>query len=115
MGEFGGGDQADSLRFCLRQNVPQSLECCPVRVADRHGLALLARTAQSYFELFADRGHLGDVVEKWDVSEGRANSKVPRRFVSHGSGGCPAVHVEKAPVAQHRHQLIHQRGVSSSL
>src|SRR5260370_34883883 len=84
-------------------------------MADRNGLALLARTAQSHFELFADREHFSDVVEEWDVPEGLADSKVLRCVVSHRSRGGAAVHVKVAPVAQPGHQFIHQCGVSGGL
>ena len=64
MDEFGGEHQADALRLCLWQNFAQRLERRGVRMADGHGLALFASAAQRQFELFADRGHFGDVVEE---------------------------------------------------
>ena len=84
-------------------------------MADRQGVALFARAAQRQFKLFADRGHFCDVVEKRDIAEGGANSVVLRRVVSHGSGGCAAVHIKKMTIAQHGHQLVHQRGVGGRL
>ena len=62
-----------------------------------------------------DRRHFGNIVEKWDIAEGGANSKVLGRIVSHGSGGCAAVHIKKMTIVQHGHQLVHQCGIGGRL
>ncbi len=67
MHEFGGQHQADALLLCMWQNFAQSLERRRMRMADRHSLTLFAGAAQRQFELFADRGHFGHVVEERDV------------------------------------------------
>src|SRR5258708_13366890 len=102
MGELRGVHQEDALLLCLRQNFAQSLERRGVRMANGHGLALFAGAAQRQFELFADRGHFGDVVEEGDISEGRANSEVLRRFVSYSRGGWGGVGVKEGTGAAYR-------------
>jgi hypothetical protein len=105
----------DALLLRPRQHFAQRLECCRVRVPNRHGLALFASAAQRQFELFADRHHFRHVIEERDIAEGRGNSKILRRIVSHRSGGGAAVDVKKITVAQHGHQFIHQHGVGGRL
>src|SRR5260370_34831682 len=65
--EFGGGHQADALRLCFRQNFAQSLKRGGARMANRHGLALFAGTAERQFEPCACRGTFGAVVEREEL------------------------------------------------
>src|SRR5204863_170214 len=75
----------------------------------------LRRAAKRQFKLLTNRGHLGDVVEEWDVTEGGANPEVLRCIIGQRSGGCAAVHVEEVPVVQYRHQFVHQCGIGRRL
>src|SRR5258708_39646859 len=84
-------------------------------MADRHGFALFASAAQRQFELFANRGHFGHVVQERDVSEGGANPKLLRRIVGYRSGGGMAVDVEEVMGAPERPQLRLQVEVAGGL
>src|SRR5260370_4680102 len=79
-----------------------------MRMTNRHGFASFAGAPQRQFELFADRGYFGEVVQERDVAEGGAHSKVLRRIVSHGSGGGGAGTGKEGTVAQHLHKTVPQ-------
>ena len=115
MDEFGYEDEAYSLRLRVRQDLAQSLKRCGVRMPDRDGLALFASAAQRQLQLLAHGRDLRDIIEERNVSKGGANPEALCGIKSYCRRCSPAIHIEEMPVAQDRHEFIHERGIGSGL
>lgn len=84
-------------------------------MADSNGSSFFLGATKSKIELFANGGYLSDVIEKGDVPKTGADTQALSCVIGDGSSGGAAVHVEKIPFFENRHELAHEGRIGGGL
>ena len=101
-------NEADSLRFGLRQQVGQRLQRFRMRMPDRDGLVLFFRVFKGQFQLASNRARIRHIIEKRHIAKGAGNAGGLCLLVRGGRGRGAAIDKEQMMGMDHGHEFRHE-------